>query len=74
MTLSLITTTDLVDELKRRYPVLLVAGSADLNKDCSAEILFYHGPILSLIGVVDIAHMDLMNQYHGDMDEAEDIP
>ena len=74
MTLDLIPTEQIVAELKRRYPLLIVAGSADLTKDCSAEILYYHGPLLSLLGLTDIAHYDLIEQYEDNLDEAQDIP
>ena len=74
MTLDLIPTDQMVTELKRRYPLLIVAGSADLSKDCSAEILYYHGPLLSLLGLTDIVHYDLLEQYDDNLDQAEDIP
>ena len=74
MTLDLIPTDQMVTELKRRYPLLIVAGSADLSKDCSAEILYYHGPLLSLLGLTDIVHYDLLEQYEDNLDTAEDIP
>lgn len=75
MTLDpLITTEDLVAELKRRYPLLIVAGSADMSKDCSAEILFYHGPHMALLGLTDIIHYDLLDQYHGGLEPCEDVP
>ena len=74
MTLDLIPTDQMVTELKRRYPLLIVAGSADLGKDCSAEILYYHGPLLSLLGLTDIVHYDLLEQYEDNLDTAEDIP
>ena len=74
MSLALTTTDDLVNELKRRYPLLLIAGSADMTKECSAEILYYQGPLLSLIGLTDIVHYDLMDQYNEALEPNEDIP
>lgn len=72
--LSLATTEAMVEELKRRYPLLIVAGSADLTKECSAEVLFYHGPLLSLLGLTDILHYDLIDQYDRALEATEDIP
>lgn len=74
MNLALATTDELVSALKLRYPLLLMAGSADLTKECSAEILYYQGPLLSLIGLTDIVHYDLLDQYGDALDDAEDIP
>mgnify|MGYP001558272488 CR=1 FL=1 len=74
MNLSLVATTDIVEELKRRYPLLLVAGSAQLDSQNNAEILFYHGPILSLIVLTDVLHNDLLCQYDESLDQAQDIP
>ena len=75
MTIDPLTTTDdLVAELKRRYPLLIVAGSADMTKDYSAEMLYYHGPHMALLGLTDIIHYDLLDQYHDGLEPNEDIP
>ena len=74
MSLDLEQTDTIVSELKRRYPLLLIAGSADLSKECSAEILYYQGPLLSLLGLTDVAHYDLIDQYQDALEDAEDIP
>ena len=74
MTLPEVLTEDLVAELKRRYSLLIVAGSADLSLDCRAEILSFQGPILSLMGLTDVAYEDLVEQYKDFAHNAEDIP
>lgn len=74
MTLDLLPTDEMVTELKRRYPLLLIAGSVDLNQDCSVEMMFYQGPMLALLGLTDIIHEDLLSQYQDNLEDAEDIP
>ena len=74
MSIDLIPTDTLIAELKRRYPLLIVAGSADLSKDCRAEVMFYQGTILSLIGLTDVVYEDLLDQYYDRSEEAQDIP
>ena len=63
MTLDLIPTDDLVEELKRRYPFLIIAGSVDLSKQVVCELLIYHGDICYLLGLTDILHDDLLQQH-----------
>lgn len=72
--LSLATTDAIITELKRRYPLLLVAWSADTTKECSIEILYYQGPVLSLLGLTDVVHYDLIEQYDNALEDAQDIP
>ena len=74
MSMDLIPTDNLIAELKRRYPLLIVAGSADVSLDCRAEILSFQGPILSLMGLTDVAYEDLVEQYKDFAHDAEDIP
>ena len=74
MSIDLIPTDTLIAELKRRYPLLIVAGSADLSKDCRAEVMFCQGTILSLIGLTDVVYEDLLDQYYDRSEEAQDIP
>ena len=74
MSIDLIPTDTLIAELKRRYPLLIVAGSADVSLDCRAEILCFQGLILSLLGLTDVAYEDLVEQYRDFAHEAEDIP
>ena len=74
MTLHLTTTNELVDELKRRYPLLVVLGSADLSADSRCELLCYNGTFSDLNLALDVAKQDLLLQYQDGVEEASDNP
>ena len=74
MNLALATTNDLIEELKRRYPLLLMAGTADLTRDDICELLVYHGDLLTLLGATDILHDDLLQQHRDNLEYQGDIP
>lgn len=61
--IGLIETQALLDELKRRYPAMLMACSTNIDRDYAVDILSYHGPLTYLIGLTDILHDDLMDKY-----------
>lgn len=74
MNLQLIQTEDMIVELKRRYPMLIIVGSADISQDYTCELMMYHGPVLGLIGATMIAQDDLKAQYRDGMEPASDTP
>ena len=67
-------TTDLVDELKRRYPLLLIAGSVDITQTHATDLLLYHGNAISLIGLAHILKHDLTVQYLANLEPMDDTP
>ena len=74
MTIDLIPTDVMVEELKRRYPLLLLAGSVDVSKECLCELLVYHGDLCTLLGLTDILHDDLLDQHRALIELADDTP
>ena len=63
MTLELVGSQELIEELKRRYPAMLMACSTNVDRDYSVDVLSYHGPITYLIGLTDILHDDPLDKY-----------
>ena len=74
MNIALASTDELIDELKRRYPVLLLAASVDMNKQVLCELLVYNGDLCYLLGLTDILHDDLLHQHHTLIELADDNP
>jgi len=74
VTLQLLTTDDLVAELKRRYPLLVILGSADVSEDSRCELICYNGTFEELNLALDVAKVDLMEQYREGVEEARDNP
>ena len=73
-TLDLTTTAQLVDELKRRYPLLMIAGSVDIDARRTADLLLYHGNMLALIGLAHVCKHDLTVQYVEALEPTDDTP
>ena len=71
-TLELSTTQELVLELKRRYPLLLVAGSADRTETHAQDVLYCRGNLLSLIGLAQVVKTDLVQQYQDNLEPTDD--
>ena len=69
-----ITTSDLVDALKKRYPLLLVAGSVDISKTHATDLLCYHGNVLTLVGLAQVVKHDLLTQYLDNLEPTDDTP
>ena len=74
MMLELAQTNELIDELKRRYPLFVVAGCADATPTDAIEIICYQGNILTLLGLANVLQMDLLEQYHDSLEETNDTP
>lgn len=72
--LDFVTTESIVEELKRRYPLLLVAGSVDVSKTHATDLLLYHGNAISLIGLASVMKHDLTTQYLESLEPTDDTP
>ena len=74
MTLELIETEQLINELRRRYQILVVAASTNLDKERGLDLLSYQGHMLTVLGLVNVLHADIVQQYHEGLEDAHDRP
>jgi hypothetical protein len=59
--LSLITTEDMIEELKRRHPAFLMVTRQDHphKSDGDVHIVHYHGGIVQCLGLAEYAKIDM---------------
>jgi hypothetical protein len=74
MNLELVTTAQLIDELRRRYRMIVVAASTELDGERGLDLLSYQGPMLSVLGLLNVLHVDVIEQYRGGLEDATDRP
>lgn len=74
MSLELVQTEALIDELRRRYRVVVLGLSTDLDGVCDVNGLSYKGPFLSVLGLVNVLHADVLEQYNKGGENATDQP
>ena len=69
-TLEEVTTSDLVDELKRRYPVMVFAGSTSFTEETDLDVAAWNGPLCLVNFLLDIMKSEVMDDY---LDTAHDL-
>ncbi len=60
--LSFVLTSDLWDELKKRYDVCIFVGSKDLDKKTGDFSLYFHGGQALCIGLAEVAMAKLLSE------------
>lgn len=73
-TLEFATTESMIDELKRRYPLLMILGSVDISKTNATDILCCQGNHLALIGLTRVMDQNLTTQYLDNLEPTDDTP
>lgn len=74
MTLELVTTDEMIAELKRRYPLLILAGSADVSPMVLCEVICYNGDVAAINLLLDTVKANLLEQFLDSIEEAPDHP
>lgn len=72
--LDLTTTEDIIIELKKRYPLLMIAGSVEISGQNAIDVQFYQGDVLRLIGLMHAIKTDLTAQYLMSLEPSDDNP
>ena len=73
MNLELTTTAELIEEMGRRYPTLLVAGEASRDEERDNNLFIARGDLGSLVALVHTLDMKLTYTYMHNMEPTDDM-
>ena len=73
MNLELTTTMDLIEELNRRYPTLLVAGGTPRSEEYDTNLFVAHGELGALVTLVHIVDIKVVRAYLHSMEPTDDM-
>lgn len=73
MNLELTTTAQLVEELTRRYPTILVAGEAARNEEYDSNLFLAHGDLGALVVLAHVLDVKLTRTYLHHMEPTDDM-
>ena len=73
MNLELTTTADLIEEMARRYPTLLVVGEASRDDERDNNLFIARGDLGSLVALVHTLDMKLTYTYMHHMEPTDDM-
>ena len=71
-TLELTSTDAIMDELKRRFPVMIFAGMSEWDRDSSLNNIACAGGMMEILGLLKVVDYSLTQRIVDDMRETDE--